>query len=165
MLKILPLIFIAVVSVFGVCTKEILFEHSNCDGLLTDTLGTNDPGQVYMPNAFSPNGDGLNDVSRPFTQQITSIEFTIYDENENVIFTTSQLGQGWVPVAGPGTSTKYYFRIQATTTANRHIGLCGNVYALTCFPSSFPASIFKFEDQLTPSGFTGVTHENLPNCP
>jgi gliding motility-associated-like protein len=138
---------------------------TNCDGLVTDTAGTYDNGRIYMPNAFSPNSDGINDVCRPITQNISTITFTIYDENNTVVYTTNQLGQGWQPATAGNTSVKYYYKIQTTTFNNRNIGTCGEVYKLTCFPTNVPVSTLKFEDQLTPFGFTGVTSESLATCP
>jgi gliding motility-associated-like protein len=136
----------------------------NCDGLVTDTAGTGDNGRVYMPNAFTPNGDGKNDIGRPLTTNIASIDFTIYDENNNVVFATTTLGQGWNTTIAAGSYAKYYFRIQAITASNNKIGMCGELYKLSCYPPSMSNS-FYFEDQLTPFGFTGVTSETLGNCP
>jgi gliding motility-associated-like protein len=166
MKRIFPIIFITSVSVFGMCNRESdSITHINCDGLITDTSGTGDNGRIYMPNAFTPNADGVNDISRPITQNIVSIVFTIYDENNNVVFTTNQLGQGWATTVGMNTFTKYYYRIQTVTVSNRKIGQCGELYKLTCFPSSVPKNNLHFEDQLTLNGFTGPTIESLPSCP
>ena len=160
------LAFVLTVFLFAYCGKSNGNEnHINCDGLITDTAGTNDNGKVYMPNAFTPNSDGINDLSRPFTQNITSINFTIYDESNTVVFTTSVIGQGWATSSTPNKAVKYYYRIQATTTANHKIGMCGELYNLACFPTGIPKANFFFEDQLTPFGFTGVTNETLGNCP
>jgi gliding motility-associated-like protein len=139
--------------------------HINCDGLITDTLGTGDNAKIYMPNAFTPNSDGLNDVSRPYTQNVTAITFTIYDGNNGVLFTTTTLGQGWTTSLSPDTWSTYYYKIQATTAGGHHIGKCGELYKLGCFPSSIPKSSLYFEDQLTPNGFTVVTLESMGTCP
>ena len=137
----------------------------HCDGLITDTAGTGDNASIYMPNAFTPNGDGLNDVARPFTQNVTALALTIYDESHNVVFTSTTLGQGWNTSSPVNTSTKFYYKIQATTAGNHKIGKCGELYRLTCLPVSTPGTVFYFEDQLTPNGFTGVTAESLAACP
>lgn len=139
--------------------------HLNCDGLITDTLGTGDNAKVYMPNAFTPNSDGLNDISRPFLQNVTSFAFSIYDSNNNVVFTTTTPGQGWLTTASPNTWTTYYYKIQVTTANGHHIGKCGELYKLTCFPNSIPKSSLYFEDQLTPGGFIGATAESMGTCP
>ena len=137
----------------------------NCNGLVTDTAGTGDNGQVFMPTAFTPNGDGKNDVIRPICSNIAAIEFTIYDQHNGVVFMTTTIGQGWNTTVSAGTFSKYYYRIQATTMSNHKIGKCGELYKLSCYPQSIPQSNFTFEDQLTPSGFTGVTSEVLVSCP
>lgn len=51
---------------------------------------------VYVPNAFSPNGDGKNDLFRPVTVGITSLEyFRIFNRYGELVFETSTLNQGW----------------------------------------------------------------------
>ena len=137
--------------------------HINCDGLVTDTLGTNDNAKIYMPNAFTPNGDGLNDIIRPYTQNVSSINFIIYDETNTVVFSTTQLAQGWSTTVNANSSTKYYYKIQVVTSANHHIGMCGDLYKLSCRPNNAP--VLYFEDQLTLNGFTGTTIEVLQTCP
>ena len=36
-------------------------------------------------------GDFRNDISRPIVKGLSSIVFTIYDANNNIVFTTTQL--------------------------------------------------------------------------
>ena len=51
---------------------------------------------LYLPNAFSPNGDGINDIIKPIALGIKTIEvFSIYNRWGQLIFTTSQIGKGW----------------------------------------------------------------------
>jgi hypothetical protein len=148
------------------CNKSnTTVNHINCDGLITDTLGTNDNAKIYMPNAFTPNSNGLNDISRPYAQNVTAIAFTIYDGDNNVMFTTTTLGQGWGTTVSPNTWSTYYYKIQATTASGNHIGKCGELYKLGCFPNSIPKSSLYFEDQLTAGGFTGPTSESMGTCP
>jgi hypothetical protein len=139
--------------------------HINCDSLVTDTLGSGDNGRIYMPNAFSPNGDGLNELCRPFAQNIDSIKFTLYDEYNRVLFVATQLGQGYLPAPDGSRIKKYYYKIQATTLGHKKIGLCGEVYGITCFTKDPPKSFYYFEDMLTASGFTRPTAETLATCP
>jgi gliding motility-associated-like protein len=49
--------------------------------------------KVYVPNAFSPNDDGLNDLFMPFTDgSVRSIRsFRIFDRQGNNVFDASNL--------------------------------------------------------------------------
>ena len=100
---IFPFLFLLILSaaLFSDCSKSgAPYRPVNCDSLVTDTLGSGDNGRIYMPNAFSPNGDGLNEICRPITQNIDSIQFTLYDEYNRVVFTTKVLGLVFIPTPG-----------------------------------------------------------------
>lgn len=54
--------------------------------------------EVFVPNAFSPNGDGINDVLRPMLPsevQITDYTFKVYDRWGTEVFSTTSLEEGW----------------------------------------------------------------------
>lgn len=65
---------------------------------VTDTLELlilKKPG-IYLPSAFSPNGDGLNDLLKPYLVQMKSMtRFTIYNRGGQVVFRTAKAGEGW----------------------------------------------------------------------
>jgi gliding motility-associated-like protein len=161
----LPVILIAAIVLLSCSKTSNTVTHINCDGLITDTAGTNDSGRIYMPNAFTPNSDGQNDISRPLTKNVTSLLYTIYDANNTVVFTTNQLRQGWQTTMGNNSFETFYYKIQVVTTSGRHIGTCGELYKLSCFPSNVPKSSFFFESQLTQNGFVPYGSEVLPTCP
>ncbi len=51
---------------------------------------------VYVPNAFTPNNDGLNDVLKPYFIGIKSLSFfTVYDRWGRKLFSTNNLTAGW----------------------------------------------------------------------
>lgn len=51
---------------------------------------------IYVPTAFTPNNDGLNDVLKPYLIGIKSLYFfTIYDRWGKKIFSTSEINKGW----------------------------------------------------------------------
>jgi CHU_C Type IX secretion signal domain len=160
-------ILVLVLIIVSSCKKnKDQVAHINCDGLITDTLGTNDNGRIYMQNAFTPNGDGLNDISRPITKNISSLVYTIYDGDNNVVFTTNTLLAGWSTTVGSNKFETYYYKIQAITSSGRHIGMCGELYKLSCFPASIPKSSLFFEDRLLLNGtYSATTLETLPACP
>lgn len=51
---------------------------------------------IYVPTAFTPNGDGHNDVLRPFPVGIVRLDyFRVYNRWGELVFETSQYLQGW----------------------------------------------------------------------
>ncbi len=67
--------------------------------LLTDTVlikVENCPIYIYIPNAFSPNNDGNNDVFKPLVSgRLLNYWFNIYNRYGQVIFSTTEVGKGW----------------------------------------------------------------------
>lgn len=52
--------------------------------------------QIFVPTAFTPNGDGINDVIRPIAAGISRIEyFRIYNRWGQMVFSTTTNGHGW----------------------------------------------------------------------
>lgn len=51
--------------------------------------------QVYIPNAFSPNNDGLNDVLRVYSNVIRDMRFTIFNQWGEKIFESTNQATGW----------------------------------------------------------------------
>lgn len=50
---------------------------------------------LFIPNAFSPNGDGVNDVFYIYGSGIKEINFRIFDRWGELVFETSELNIGW----------------------------------------------------------------------
>lgn len=51
---------------------------------------------IFVPNAFTPNHDGLNDVLKPYYDGIQSLQyFDIYNRFGQKIFTTRDMNKGW----------------------------------------------------------------------
>ncbi len=50
---------------------------------------------VIIPNAFSPNGDGLNDSFFPITNFAQEVEFYVYDRWGKLLYTGSSLEDKW----------------------------------------------------------------------
>jgi gliding motility-associated-like protein len=64
-------------------TDEVVFE-SQCEDA------------IVMPNAFTPNGDGLNDIFKPvFLDQVSGYDLKIFNRWGKMIFETTDIGQGW----------------------------------------------------------------------
>jgi gliding motility-associated-like protein len=79
---------------------------------------------MYIPNAFTPNGDGINDLFQPkgMGWMPDKYEFLIYDRWGNLIFKTNDYAKGWDgTVKGSGgicPSDVYVYKIRATSSAH-----------------------------------------------
>ncbi|HVS92318.1 MAG TPA: gliding motility-associated C-terminal domain-containing protein [Mucilaginibacter sp.] len=51
--------------------------------------------QVFVPNAFTPNGDGKNDILYVYSSAIKSLKFYVYDQWGELIFTSQSMAAGW----------------------------------------------------------------------
>ena len=52
-------------------------------------------GSFYVPNTFTPNFDGLNDVFKPKATNVYDYSMIIYDRWGNHLFTTTDIEIGW----------------------------------------------------------------------
>ncbi len=51
---------------------------------------------IYLPNAFTPNGDGVNDIFRPIAVGISTFKyFRVFSRYGELLFETRQSGPGW----------------------------------------------------------------------
>ncbi|HVT86085.1 MAG TPA: gliding motility-associated C-terminal domain-containing protein [Chitinophagaceae bacterium] len=51
---------------------------------------------IFVPSAFTPNGDGKNDIIKPICVGIAQLNyFRIYNRWGQLVYSTSQMGQGW----------------------------------------------------------------------
>lgn len=72
---------------------------------------------IFVPTAFTPNGDGRNDVVRPIAVGMREIEyFRIYNRWGELIFETGTKGAGWDGTVGgkPQQSDVFVWLVKAT---------------------------------------------------
>jgi len=89
--------FAFVLSLFAACTSDSdTTGEGNSDKVASDTTSTR-TSYLDMPNAFSPNGDGVNDIYRAKTnyQNIVEFEATIFDRWGVKIFSWTNIDEGW----------------------------------------------------------------------
>ena len=83
-----------------------------------------------MASAFTPNGDGLNDILHPAYVGITRLKkFAVYDRWGKLVFSTSDMKKGWDGTAdGKLSATGTYVWIaQAENYLQQPITLKGTV--------------------------------------
>jgi gliding motility-associated-like protein len=71
---------------------------------------------VFIPDIFSPNGDGNNDVFRLRGHGITNVEFLVYSRWGELVFSSKDINKGWDGTINgkPQPSGNYIYYIQAS---------------------------------------------------
>jgi gliding motility-associated-like protein len=70
-------------------------QDSSCTAIDTVNVTVNFIQAIGVPNSFSPNGDGRNDVLRVLGQGITRMEFKIFNRYGQLVFETTNQSEGW----------------------------------------------------------------------
>jgi gliding motility-associated-like protein len=113
-------------------TVEILSEMG-CVGTGQVRLAIKRQENIVVPAAFSPNGDGKNEVLVPLVNDIESISyFRIYNRWGQVVFFTDQLNTGWngyFKGSEPMTGT-YLWEIRGKSNKGKVITKSGSVLLL-----------------------------------
>jgi gliding motility-associated-like protein len=79
----------------------------NCTHTINETLVVNDIFQVFTPTAFTPNGDGINDVFMISGSDIDEkrFHFIVFDRWGNVVFESRDINHPWTGEVSDG---EYY---------------------------------------------------------
>jgi|GEM_PF-2964302 len=87
-----------------------------------------EPG-VYMPDAFTPNGDGINDELRPLGVAGATIRFEVYDRWGRVLFVSEDAGRGWdgSSAGQPVATGLYAYRLVVTWPGGKRLSVPGSV--------------------------------------
>jgi gliding motility-associated-like protein len=105
---------ITVFPLTGTCYTAQISNQYGCnsqDEVCIEVM--NDYG-VYIPNSFTPNGDGLNDVFKVSLYGIRSYRLDIFDRWGEHLFSTSDLGAGWngIYLGRPCQMDVYVYRLK-----------------------------------------------------
>lgn len=94
---------------------------------------------IVMPNVFTPNYDSINDVFKPLLDEITEMEFTIFNRYGNLIFETNRLHGFWDgrTTSGEACTDGVYFCILSAT------GVDGKKYKEKTFVQLFAGGYNK----------------------
>ena len=81
----------------GIRYKLIIYNEDGCaDSAYINIKIFSTKATIFVPSAFTPNGDARNDVIRPIAVGIKQIEFfRIYNRWGQLVFSTTINGQGW----------------------------------------------------------------------
>jgi gliding motility-associated-like protein len=58
-------------------------------------IGDDCPGRIFIPNVFTPNGDGLNDFFKIDFVNLESLDMSIYDRWGKFLYSTGDKNFQW----------------------------------------------------------------------
>lgn len=89
-------------------------------------------GGVFLPNAFSPNGDGVNDVLRVRSLRVTELYLAVYDRWGQLMFETDDQNKTWDGTYGgkPLDSGVFGYYMKAKCDSGEVIEKRGNISLL-----------------------------------
>lgn len=100
---------------------------------------TDSVSHIIMPNVFTPNFDSINDVFKPITDEITEMNFSIFNRWGNLIFETSRVNGFWDgrTTSGEPCQDGVYFCVLTAT------GIDGKTYKEKTFVQLFTNGFYK----------------------
>ncbi|MBL0045745.1 MAG: choice-of-anchor L domain-containing protein [Flavobacteriales bacterium] len=80
-----------------------------------DSVLIRPPGQLWFPNAFTPDGDGINETFGPATRYVEKFEMSIFDRWGQPIYSTDAIDKPWDGTVNGGLATTgvYVYKYKA----------------------------------------------------
>jgi gliding motility-associated-like protein len=98
--------------------QQIVTNEFGCTDSLTLDLRVNDGFNLFIPNSFSPDGDGMNDFFKVFGQDIKSFSMRVYSRWGQLLYSSNDYESGWDGTTRLNdeslSSGAYFYMIQVT---------------------------------------------------
>ena len=113
------------------CANLIVMNSHGCTDTTTNCLVVAPAFTLYIPSAFSPNGDGVNDVFQPVGKYVQSFEMYIFDRWGMQLYHTADITRGWNGSVRGGSNIAqedtYIYKILVTDSQGIQHSYIGNV--------------------------------------
>jgi gliding motility-associated-like protein len=113
------------------CVTLVVESRTGCTDTVTNCLVVEPDFTLYIPNAFTPNADGLNETFMPKGSYIENYDMYIFDRWEAQIFHSNEITTGWNGrVNGSGTVCQegtYLYLINVTDSRGKTHSYTGMV--------------------------------------
>jgi gliding motility-associated-like protein len=90
-----PIAYGQTLTNIGTGTYHVTVTDANgctAEGVVTIVTNASD---IWVPNVFSPNSDGINDFFAAFGLNLSSLHMRIYDRWGELVYETNSLKRGW----------------------------------------------------------------------
>lgn len=116
-------------GVYEVCLN--VTGPAGCADSVCQNVTVEDEWTLFVPNCFTPNGDGNNDIFVPVGANITEIQLFIFDRWGELIFETSGVGNGWNGIPKNSTTLApidvYVYKVKAVGNTGDRKVMIGSV--------------------------------------
>jgi gliding motility-associated-like protein len=75
--------------------RLVTTSYGGCTDTTSQTVEVTPEFTLYIPNAFTPNGDGLNDNFLAYGNEIQNFKMEMFDRWGELIFTSTDINAGW----------------------------------------------------------------------
>jgi len=107
------------------------YNQSVCTDSMVKTVEILPEFTIYIPNAFTPNGDGKNDIFTGKGEEIDTFEMMIFDRWGELIYSTDDIHKGWDGRAKDGNLVSqmgvYVYKVLVKDTRNKRHNFVGSV--------------------------------------
>jgi gliding motility-associated-like protein len=110
-------------------------DDANCQDMYTSSVPVVDNHVLFVPNSFTPNQDGLNDVFQPVVACVARYYIMIYDRNGSLVFASDNPELGWngktsTGVDCPSGTYTYYINYVRYNNLKQELLKTGSIYLL-----------------------------------
>ena len=85
-----PFVFASNTTVYSVTVSD-----GSCSSILTVNVNVEKDNNLFVPTAFSPNGDGYNEILYLRGNNLSQVRFSVYDRWGVRVFESTNPGRGW----------------------------------------------------------------------
>jgi gliding motility-associated-like protein len=113
------------------CVNLTVTNIHGCKDSVTQCVVISNNYSLYIPDAFTPNGDGLNDVFLPKGEAVQQYSMYIFDRWGTMIYYTNDINKGWDGTVNGGSkicpTDTYVYEINVTDGFNNTHSYIGKV--------------------------------------
>jgi len=85
-------------NIVSAAEEDITYQFTYLDEnrcSINDSIKINVIFELHIPNAFSPNNDGVNDIFKAYSHKIETFHMDIFDRWGQLVYTTDNINKGW----------------------------------------------------------------------
>ena len=110
-------------------------DEAGCQDMYTLPVPVVDNHVLYVPNSFTPNKDGVNDVFLPVVACVAKYYIIIYDRSGSIVFTSDDPEIGWEGTLSNGQECPsgvytYYINYVRYNNLKQELIKTGNIYLI-----------------------------------